>query len=485
MSLFEAANVPLLIVVAYVIALAAIGVWASRLVKRGEEGFFLAGRRLSAPLVAVTITGLAVGGASTVGVAEYAFQGQGIAAGWYGVAWAVSAVVVALVVSRRFRALGVVTVPQVFENHYDKPGHVACVLVQVLVQIVITSLQYVAGGAILHQLLPDVFTTVQSGMVFSAVVFIGLTVVGGLWSTSLTGVLNVTLIYAGVVLAAVLSVGAVGGMAQMADRLPPGGAYLHPIAGFGYLKILTFTLVMVTCNISFQATVQIALAARDERAARRGFLLAGLLILPVSFLAALIGVAAKARFPEIGESTAALPKMVGSLHPVIAGVTLASLWAADVSTACGLLLSSSTVVVRDVYVRYIRPETGHRRQLLLSRLVVLVIGVVTLALALQISGILKALMVGLSLTAGPTVVILFTFYAPSLCRVSSAFWTIVAGIVAMALWHVAGPIPLVPHVIYLEWAVCLAVFLVVPLFDSRRIGRAGPLSGAKEPGNED
>jgi SSS family solute:Na+ symporter len=462
-------NVPLLIVIGYVVVLFAIGIWASRLVRRGKEGFFLAGRRLSAPLVAVTVTGLAIGGASTIGVAENAFNGQGVAAGWYGVAWAISAAVVGLVVSRRFRQLRVVTVPQMFEDFYDAKGHVACVVVQVLVQIVITSLQYVAGGAILRQLLPDVFPTMQHGMIFSAIVFIGITIVGGLWSASLGNVLNVLLIYGGVALAAVLSVQATGGMDEMAKLLPAGEGYLHPIAGFGWGNVVTFALIMITCNIGFQATVQIAFAARDERTARRGFLLAGLLILPVSFLAALIGVAAKANFPEIADGKIALPQMVGSLHPLTAGITLAALWAADVSTACGLLLSSSTIVVRDIFTRYLRPETSEKHQLLMSRLVVLVIGLLTLGLALRIEGILKALMNGLSLTTGLTVVILFTFYVRPLCRISSAFWTVTAGIAVMILWQTVPAVRIVPHVIYLEWLVCLAVFLVVSRFDSRRI----------------
>ena len=76
-------------------------------------------------------------GPSTVGVAENAFKGQGSAAGWYGVAWSVSALVAGLVVSGRYRRLGVVTVPQLFEAYYDRKGLTACVIVQVLVQIVI------------------------------------------------------------------------------------------------------------------------------------------------------------------------------------------------------------------------------------------------------------------------------------------------------------------------------------------------------------
>ena len=99
--------------------------------------------------------------------------------------------------------------------------------------------------------------------------------------------------------AALLSVRAVGGFDRMATLLPVDGSYLHCVTGLGWPNIVKYILIFVTCNIAFQATVQIAFAARDERHARNGFLLGGLLILPVSFLAALIGVAAKARFPEI------------------------------------------------------------------------------------------------------------------------------------------------------------------------------------------
>jgi SSS family solute:Na+ symporter len=258
-------------------------------------------------------------------------------------------------------------------------------------------------------------------------------------------------------------------MGGVVQRLPETGSYLAPVAGVGWTWIVQTTLVMVTCNVSFQATVQIGLAAKDESHARHGFLLAAVLILPVSFMAALVGVAAKASFPGIEDATAALPRMVGSLHPVVAGVTLAALWAADVSTACGLLLSSSTVITRDIIGSILRTDLSERAQLRMSRVVVLLIGAVTLGLALQIQGILRALMQGLSLTTGPTVVVLFTFLCPSVCRRSSAVWTIAAGVAAMILWQICPVVRVTPHVIYLEWIVCVGVFLGVSRLDWRGI----------------
>ena len=46
----------------------------------------LAGRRMTTPLITVSIVGLAVGGASTIGGAEQAYV-KGISAGWYTAAW--------------------------------------------------------------------------------------------------------------------------------------------------------------------------------------------------------------------------------------------------------------------------------------------------------------------------------------------------------------------------------------------------------------
>lgn len=44
----------------------------------------------------------------------------------------------------------------------------------------------------------------------------------------------------------------------------------------------------------------------------------------------------------------------------------------------------------------------------------------------------------------------------------------------MGLWQWVPQVRVLPHVIYLEWIVCLGVFLTVPLFDRRRIASRHP-----------
>jgi SSS family solute:Na+ symporter len=462
-------QIQVIIVVSYVAMLLIIGCYAARLARRGNEGFLLAGRNLPTPLIAVTLTGLAIGGASTIGVAESAFRGQGLGGGWYAISWAISAFIIAFVSSVQFRKLNLVTVPELFRRYFDRPGYIACVVVQVLMQLTITSLQYVAGGAILSQLLPDLFPNVQTGMIFSAIVFISLTLIGGLWSASLTNVLNVALIYGGIILAAIFGVKSLGGMEPLMARLPEGSHYFSFIEGIGPLQILIWIVVVSTANFSFQGALQVVFAARSGAAARNGFIIGALLMIPVGFMAALIGIVAKAASPDIADPRLALPSMITNLDPWIGGITLAALWAADVSTAIGLLLSSSTIVSKDIVKSVLKWTPSEKQQLLLNRIVVLIIGVLTLFLALQITEILNALMIGLSLGAGPSTIIFFAFFAPKFCRKSSAICVLAANIAVFVAWMAIPATHITPHVIFNSWIACLVVFFIVAAIDNRRI----------------
>lgn len=93
-------SVSLAILILYIIALFGISWFAKKRSEGNAENYALAGRRLSAPLIAVTIIGLAVGGASTIGVSEHAFR-VGLSAGWYTIAWAIGAIVMGYFYGRR------------------------------------------------------------------------------------------------------------------------------------------------------------------------------------------------------------------------------------------------------------------------------------------------------------------------------------------------------------------------------------------------
>ena len=463
--------IPLSIVIIYIILLYVV-TWATRRLSRGGMiAYLLAGRGLPYWVVAPLLTGLAVGGASTIGVAEKAYV-AGISAGWYNAAWAAGAILVGIIAASRYRKMEVATLPELFERHYTISGRVIGVIGQLIIQIVITSLQYVAGGAVLSSLLPDVFTFSQ-GMLVTAVVFVGITLIGGFWAAGLTNIINVILIYVGVVLGAAMVVGKVGGFGALAAKLPSQ----HPgfdLGGIGLTLILGWFMVMCTMTFSVQSVVQISFAAKDSSSARKGFILGGLIILPVGFISAVIGVAATILQPGI-IPTEALPRTVLSLSPVVAGIVLAGLWAADVSTASALLVGSATLVVGDLVKRFIAPDLKERGERIISQVSVLVLSVLTYLLAVSVSGILNTLLIGLTLTTPYTLVTLMTLFWPKVCRRSHATATLLVTMASLALWMILPQIRSffaqvhLPHPIYFCWVVSLVTFFLVALVDKKKI----------------
>ena len=107
---------------------------------------------------------------------------------------------------------------------------------------------------------------------------------------------------------------------------------------------------IITVNLSLQSILQISLGAKDAETAKKGFVWGGIIMLPVGVLAAFLGICAKAMYPD-AQAALALPEVIVSLQPLLAGITLAALWAADVSTACNLLLSAGTLFSNDIYKR--------------------------------------------------------------------------------------------------------------------------------------
>ncbi len=464
-------SIALVIVIVYILVLYAVSWYSTKLSKGGGYlGYLLAGRGFGSWIVATMIAGLAVGGASTIGVAEGAYK-QGLAAGWYNAAWAAGAVAAGFLVAERFRQFETTSVPEILERHFDTSGRVIGVFGQIVIQMVITSMQYVAGGAILSALMPEIFTF-NSGMAVSALVFIGITLVGGYWAAGLSNIINVIVIYLGIIAGAAMVMSNAGGFGKMVASLPAGHPGFDLFAGLPMAIIVAWFVVMLTQTQSIQAVAQIAFAAKDGKKAKWGFILGGLIILPAGFICAVFGIVAAAKFPGITPALA-LPKTLLELNPWVAGLALSGLWAADVSTAVGLLLGSSTLVVNDIYKRFVNPDLPEKRQLLISRLVVLGISALTYWMATYAVGIIKTLLIGLTLTTSYTVVLLGLLFTPGLCKKGSAFWTLLTGIVFLALWQFFPAIHIVSHPIYLAWPVAIVTFLAVYLLDPRPTNTAG------------
>ena len=72
-----------------------------------------------------------------------------------------------LTVAKKYRRLNITTIPEMLERYYDTKGMTAGIFCQILVQLVIMSMQYVAGGTILSALMPEIFTPFTGMPIFN------------------------------------------------------------------------------------------------------------------------------------------------------------------------------------------------------------------------------------------------------------------------------------------------------------------------------
>ena len=150
-------NIPLIIVILYVILLFGISIYVSRKQKKDKNDFLIYKGKNNTFIVAASISGLAIGGASTIGIAENAFT-VGLSAGWYDTAWAIGAVVSSVLAVKYLRKSSYSTISGLVGDLYGQKTSFIMVIAMCIIQSGIIALQYKAGGSILASLLPDVFT---------------------------------------------------------------------------------------------------------------------------------------------------------------------------------------------------------------------------------------------------------------------------------------------------------------------------------------
>ncbi len=462
-------NIPLLIVILYVLLLFCISIYVSYSQKKDSENFLLYKGKNNAFVVAASIAGLAIGGASTIGIAENAFT-VGLSAGWYDTAWAIGAVVSSMLAVRYLRRSQYTTISGLVRDLYGTKTSFIMVIAMCIIQSGIIALQYKAGGSILASLLPDIFT-VQSGTFFSFLIFMLVAVIGGMGSVSLTNVLNLVLIYVGVILAAALVLWNHGGWEaiDVLTKADPDTPYLSLTAGMGWMGILSWIVVMLGNTNSVQGVVQIGLTGKSDRSATVGFIVGAILMVPVGFICALLGVASRALLPD-AEASVALPMILMSIPPVLGGITLSGLWAADMGTGCSMIIGLATTVSTDIIGKIPGVSLNDRQKHILNKVIVVLSSLVTYLIATQMGAILSAMQKALSLAIGTSFIVIGGLLGPKFSSRKAGFWTIMASIVSIVAWNmVPALVPVFKNVGFFMLAVCGAVFILISLVDPEKV----------------
>lgn len=387
----------LLLLAVYAVLLTGIGWWVGRRATAGD--FFVAGRRLSAPLLAASLLAANIGAGSTVGAAGLGYR-DGLGAWWWVGSAGVGSLVLAFTVGPRLWDVAarwdLRTLGDYLERRFGRQVRGVMAVLLWFGSLAILAAQLIAVATVLDAIagVPRAWGTVFGGL-FALAYF----TTGGLLSTASVNMVQLVVLVTGLVAALPFAWQAAGGLAALRHAGVPDDYWSwwqSGRSGLVYLPLLAPSFIVSP------GLLQKVYGARDGRAVRMGVAINGVVLLAFSLVPPLLGMLARVLHPDIAHHELALPTLLRQDLPVWLGALgLAALVSAEVSTADAILFMLSTSLARDLYRGHLRPDASESDQLRIVRAAAVVSGVLGIAIAIWASSIVETMKIFYSvLSAG-------------------------------------------------------------------------------------
>jgi SSS family solute:Na+ symporter len=377
----------LTVVALYMLGTLVAGALLSSRIKRVSD-YLVAGRNLGLALTTASLAAVQIGAGVVLGGAEVG-AASGIWPGmWYGLGCGLGLILAGLVAAERMRNLGGIVPIDFFAHRYGERRGVRlwASISNIPSLLGIFAAQLMAAGSVLSGF----------GIEFSyAVLGIGAVilfsnVMSGMWGVVAADFFQVSIIAVGIPLTAWAAV-------SHADAGTAAAVLATPFIpeGMGTRAVFLITPFLLSISVSYDAFIRYQ-SAKSAAVAKWGCILSGLLVILVSFCAALVGAAGKQAFPAVENGNVLTHVVTTTLPPVLAGVVVSALLAAAMSTANALLISMAGCFSRDFYNMVLNPDAEIEdlpRATLYARLAVAVSLVLGVIVALRARGILDTIII--------------------------------------------------------------------------------------------
>ncbi|WP_367431385.1 sodium:solute symporter [Streptomyces celluloflavus] len=333
------------VIVLYLAGMLAMGWWGMRRAK-SKSDFLVAGRRLGPAMYSGTMAAIVLGGASTIGGVGLGYQ-YGLSGAWMVFTIGLGLLALSIFFSARIARLRVYTVSEMLDLRYGGSAGIISGIVMWAYTLMLAVTSTIAYATIFDVLFGLDRTL---SIVLGGVIVVAYSTLGGMWSITLTDMVQFVVKTIGVLLLLLpIAVIRAGGFAEMRAQLPDD--YFAPL-GIGGQTVFTYVLIYSFGMLIGQDIWQRVFTARGDKVARLGGTAAGTYCLVYALAGAVIGTAAKVLYPHLGSPDDAFATIVRDALPVgLRGLVLAAALSAVMSTSSGALIACATVANNDIWAR--------------------------------------------------------------------------------------------------------------------------------------
>ncbi len=373
------------IIVIYFLAMLAIG--ASGLRMKGLEDFHLAGRGIKLVLLTGTFCATIIGASATLGMAGLGFS-NGLPGAWWMLSGTAGLLVLAAFFAEKVRATGCYTLPELVGSFYGERARFAASVLIVVSWVGVIAVQIVASGKVLGAVFGGNETIF---MIACTAVFVLYTVHGGQSSVIRTDLAQLVIISVGMVVLFSKALEATGADLLQSQSFPTS-------AQMGAWDVLSMLLIVGSAYLVGPDMYSRLLSAYSPKEAKISAAISAVILIPLAFLITTLGIFARSLYPAATPEQAIPVLLTGLLSPGLEGLVAAALLAAFMSSADTSLMTATSILTLDIY-RKASPGSGEKKLMAVSRLFVLIIGILALALAISMPSIIKTLLVAYTVFA--------------------------------------------------------------------------------------
>lgn len=360
--------------VVYVLGMYALAFFAQSKIQN-EEDFLVAGRRLPLSLAWATLLATWFG-AGTILTAADEVRAEGLrAAALEPLGTGVCLMVAGAFFAAPLWRMKLLTVSDFYRDKFGRRAELLSAIVMVPGYFGWTAAQFLALAGLLQLFfgLDPMF-----GVLLVAVVGTGYTLLGGMWSVTLTDALQVVLLLVGLVVLAGVTIADVG-FGTIVAETPADMKVLVPtenLAAFvGWMGVFA---IGVFGNLPGQDLMQRVFAAKSARVAKQACWLAGFAYIVFGMIPVFLALASRVLLPGDLEQSI-LPALAHAyLSPVLAVIFTVVLASAVLSTIDSAMLSPSSVMAQNIFPRFVGDRFS---PLALNRIALLITANASLAMA--------------------------------------------------------------------------------------------------------
>ncbi len=299
------------------------------------------------------IMGTLVGGSSTVGTAQLAYN-YGMSAWWFTLGASLGCLILALGFVKPMRAQGVPTLAGMISKEYGGKAGMAATILNSLGTFINILSQLIAASAVILVVWPTMGTL--WAIIISAIVMVLYVVFGGAKGAGIVGVLKLILLYVSMIICGVLALSHFGGLGGVTEAVAKFSAETGRnfaslfCRGVGIDIGAGVSLILgVLCT---QTYAQAVISAKNDKQGRLGALISTCMIPPIGIFGILVGLYMRTvTDPATFAAKTALTSFVldySGMPGIIAGIVLGTLFIASVGTGSGLSLGIATVINREL-----------------------------------------------------------------------------------------------------------------------------------------